>query len=131
MDSQGGSIDSMLPVPMNSTEEIRRIVREELNRRNRPASINCFERTQNLIRGAATAVSRNINRQTVPSSTSPAENGSTSSSTAAAFRSGIASINQQSTTSSINEVWGPWRTSGNKRRGNPSHPVVSCMSIYL
>ena len=113
MDSQGGSMDSMLPVPMYSTEEIRRIVREEVNRRNRPASISCFERTQNLMRGAATAVSRNINRQTVPP---------TSSSIAAAFRSGIASINQQLTTSSINEVWAPWRTSGNKRRGNPSHP---------
>ena len=76
-------MDSILPVPMNSTEEIRRIVKEELNRRNRPASINCFERTQNLIKGTVTAVSRNINCQTVPSSTSPAENGSTSSSTAA------------------------------------------------
>ena len=95
MDSQDGSMDSMLPVPMNSTEQMRRIVREELNRRNRPVSINYFERTQNLIREAATAVSRNINCQMVPSSTSPAENGSTSSSTAAAFRSsGIASINQ-------------------------------------
>ena len=62
-------MDSMVPVVMNNNEEIRRIVREELNRRNRPASINCFERTQTLIRGAATAVSRNIdNRQTVSSS---------------------------------------------------------------
>ena len=65
MDSQGGSMDSMVPVPVNTTEEIRRIVREELHRRNRPASINCFERTQTLIRGAATAVRRNINNQTV------------------------------------------------------------------
>ena len=101
MDSQGGSMDSMLPVPVNTTEEIRRIVKEELHRRNRPASINCFERTQTLIRGAATAVRRNINSQTV--SSSPAGNGSTSSSTATAFRSGIASpVNnnyQQSTTS--------------------------------
>ena len=63
MDSQGESMDSMVPVPVNTTEEIRRIVREELHRRNRPASINCFERT--LIRGAATAVNRNINCQTV------------------------------------------------------------------
>ena len=52
-------------MPVNTTEEIRRIVREELHRRNRPASINCFERTQTLIRGAATAVNRNINCQTV------------------------------------------------------------------
>ena len=117
-------MNSMVPVPVNTTEEIRRIVREELHRRNRPASINCFERTQTLIRGAATAVRRNINSQTV--SSSPAGNGSTSSSTATAFRSGIASpVNnncQQSTISSINEVWGPWRASGNKRRGNPNHP---------
>ena len=61
MNSQRGSMDSMVPVPVNTTEEIRRIVREELHRRNRPASINCFEKTQSLIRGAATAVHRNIN----------------------------------------------------------------------
>ena len=48
-------------------EEIRRIVREELHRRNRPASINCFERTQALIRGATTAANRNIDCQTVSS----------------------------------------------------------------
>ena len=54
-------------MPVNTTEEIRRIVREELHRRNRPASINCFERTQTLIRGAATAVNRNIICQTVSS----------------------------------------------------------------
>ena len=89
MDNQGGSMNSMVPVPVNTTEEIRRIVREELHRRNRPASINCFERTQTLIRGAATAVRRNINSQTV--SSSPVGNCSTSSSTAIAFRSGIAS----------------------------------------
>ena len=89
MNSQGGSMDSMVPVPMNTTEEIRRIVREELHRRNRPASINCFERTQTLRRGAATAVNRNINCQTV--SSPAAGNGSTSTSTATAFRSGIAS----------------------------------------
>ena len=128
MDSQGKSVDSMVPVPVNTAEEIRRIVREELHRRNRPASINCFERTQALIRGAATAVNRNINCKTVSSPAAAAGNGSTltSSSTATAFRSGIASPvssnYQQSTTSSINEVWGPWRASGNKRRGNPSHP---------
>ena len=127
MDSQGESVNSMEPVLVNTAEEIRRIVREELHRRNRPASINCFERTQALIRGAATAVNRNINCQRV-SSPAAAGNGSTltSSSTATAFRSGIASPvssnYQQSTTSSINEVWGPWRASGNKRRGNPSHP---------
>ena len=67
MDSQGESVNSMEPVLVNTTEEIRRIVREELHRRNRPASINCFERTQTLIRGAATAVNRNINFQTVSS----------------------------------------------------------------
>ena len=128
MDSQGESVGSMEPVPVNTTEEIRRIVREELHRRNRPASINCFERTQALIRRTATAVNRNINYQTVSSPATAARNGSTltSSSTATAFRSGIASPvssnYQQSTTSSINEVWGPWRASGNKRRGNPSHP---------
>ena len=38
MDGQHGAV--------NTTEEIRRIEREELHRRNRPASINCFERTQ-------------------------------------------------------------------------------------
>ena len=118
-------MDSMVPVPMNTTEEIRRVVREELHRRNRPASISCFERTQTLRRGAATAVNRNINCQTV--SSPAAGNGSTSTSTVTAFRSGIASpVNnnyQQSTASSINEVWGPWRVSGNKRRGNPSHPA--------
>ena len=65
MDSQGESASSMEPGPVNTAEEIRRIVREELHRRNRPASINCFERTQALIRGAATAVNRNINCQTV------------------------------------------------------------------
>ena len=64
-------------------------MREELHRRNRPASINCFERTQTPIRRATTAVCRNINSQTVLSS--PAGNGSASSSTAKAFRSGIAS----------------------------------------
>ena len=79
----------MVPVPVNTTEEIRRVVREELHRRNRPASINCLETTQTLIRGAATAVNRNINCQTV--SSSAAGNGSTSSPTATAFRSGIAS----------------------------------------
>ena len=103
MDNQGGSMNSMVPVPVNTTEEIRRIVREELHRRNRPSSINCFEKTQTFIRGAATAVRRNINSQMV--SSSPAGNGSTSSSTATAFRSGIAyPVNnnyQQSTTSSI------------------------------
>ena len=120
MDSQGESVGSMEPVPVNTAEEIRRIVREELHRRNRPASINCFERTQTLIRGAATAVNRNINCQTVSSPAAATGNGSTltSSSTATAFRSGIASPvssnYQQSTTSSINEVWGPWRASGNK-----------------
>ena len=51
-------------VPMKTTEEIRRIIRELLTRTNRPAS---FERTQTLIRGAATAVRRNINRQMVSS----------------------------------------------------------------
>ena len=125
MNSQGGSMDSMVPVPMNTTEEIRRIVREELHRRNRPASINCFERTQTFRRGAARAVNRNINCQTV--SSPAAGNGSASTPTATAFRSGIASpVNnnyQQSTASSINEVWGPWRASGNKRRGNPSQPA--------
>ena len=124
MDSQGESMDSMVPVPVNTTEEIRRIVREELTRRNRPASINCFERTQTVIRGAAMAVNRNINCQAV--SSPAAGNGSTSSSLARSFRSAISSSvssnYQQSTTSSINEVWGPWRASGNKRRGNPSHP---------
>ena len=65
MDSQGKSVDSMVPVPVNTAEEIRRIVREELHKRNRPASMNCFERTQALIRGAETAVNRNINCQTV------------------------------------------------------------------
>ena len=139
MDSQGGSMDSMVPVPVNTTEEIRRIVRE-LQRRNRPASINCFDRAQTLIMGATTAVSRNINCLTV--SSSPAGNGSTSSLTATAFISRAASpVNnnyQQSTTSSINEVWGPWRASGNKR-GNPSNPgrysytylyLVSCHIVY-
>ena len=58
-------MDSIVPVPVNTAEEIRRIAREELHRRNRPASINCFERTQALIKGAATAVNRNINCQTV------------------------------------------------------------------
>ena len=124
MDSQGESMDSMVPVPVNTTEEIRRIVREELHRRNRPASINCFEKTQTVIRGAAMAVNRNINCQAV--SSPAAGNGSTSSSLARSFRSRISSSVssncQQSTTSSINEVWGPWRASGNKRRGNPSHP---------
>ena len=124
MDSQGESMDSMVPVPVNTTEEIRRIVREELHRRNRPASINCFERTQTVIRGAAMAVNRNINCQAV--SSPAAGNGSTSSSLARSFRSAISSSvssnYQQSTTSSINEVWGPWRASVNKRRGNPSHP---------
>ena len=67
MDNQGESVDSMEPGPVNTAEEIRRIVREELHRRNRPASINCFERTKALIRGAATAVNRNINCQTVSS----------------------------------------------------------------
>ena len=89
MDSQGESMDSMVPVPVNTTEEIRKIAREELHRRNRPASINCFERTQTLIRGAVMAVNRNINCQTV--SSPAAGNGSTSSSTATAFRSEIAS----------------------------------------
>ena len=46
--------------------------------------------------------------------------------TATVFRSGIASPvdndYQQSTNSSINKVWGPWRASVNKRRGNPIHP---------
>ena len=65
MDSQGESMGSIVPVPVNTAEEIRRIAREELHRRNRPASINCFERTQALIKGAATAVNRNINCQTV------------------------------------------------------------------
>ena len=51
-------------VPKKTTEEIRRIVRELLTRTNRLAS---FERTQTLIRGAATAVRRNINRQMVSS----------------------------------------------------------------
>ena len=74
MDSQGGSMDSMVPVPVNTMEEIRRIVREELQRRNRPGSINCFDRSQSLIMGAATSVSRNINCPTV--SSSPAGNGS-------------------------------------------------------
>ena len=124
MDSQDESMDSMVPVPVNTTEEIRRIVREELTRRNRPASINCFERTQTVIRGATMAAIRNINCQVV--SSPAAGNGSTSSSLARAFRSGISSSvssnYQQSTTSSINEVWGPWRASGNKRRRNPSHP---------
>ena len=127
-------MDSMVPVPVNTTEEVRRIVREELHRRNRPASINCFETTQTLIRGAVTAVRWNINSQTVSSST-PAGNGSTSLSTATAFRSGIASpVNnnyQQSTTSSINEVWGPWRASGNKRRENPSHPGTYYYVVLL
>ena len=124
MDSQGESVGSMEPVPVNTAEEIRRIVREELHRRNRPASINCFERTQTVIRGAAMAVNRNINCQAV--SSPAAGNGSTSSSLARSFRSAISSSvssnYQQSTTSSINEVWGPWRASVNKRRGNPSHP---------
>ena len=66
--------------------------------------------------------------------------GSTSSSTATAFRSGIVNSNyEQSTTSSINEVWGPWRASGNKRRGNPSQPgrytylminIISSLMLY-
>ena len=124
MDSQGESMDSMVPVPVNTTEEIRGIVREELHRRNRPASINCFGRTQTVIRAAAMAVNRNINCQAV--SSPAAGNGSTSSSLARSFRSAISSSvssnYQQSTSSSINEVWGPWRASGNKRRGNPSHP---------
>ena len=81
-------------------------------------------KTQTVIRGAAMAVNRNINCQAV--SSPAAGNGSTSSSLARSFRSGISSSvssnYQQSTTSSINEVWGPWRASGNKRRGNPSHP---------
>ena len=80
----------MVPVPVNTTEEIRRTVREELHRRNRPASINCLERTQTLIRRVATAVDGNINCQTV--SSPAAGNGSTSSSAATAFRSGIASL---------------------------------------
>ena len=109
MDSQGGSMDSMVPVPVNTMEEIRRIVREELQRRNRPGSINCFDRSQSLIMGAATSVSRNINCPTV--SSSPAGNGSAWSLTATALISRIASpVNnnyQQSTTSSINEGLGP------------------------
>ena len=127
MDSQGESMDSMVPVPVNTTEEIRRIVREELHRRNRKqetASINCFERAQTVIRAAAMAVNRNINCQAV--SSPAAGNGSTSSSLARSFRSAISSSvssnYQQSTTSSINEVWGPCRASDNKRRGNPSNP---------
>ena len=58
--TQGRSMDSMDPVPLKTTKNIRRIVRENLNSRNRPAPINCFERTQTLRRGAAKAVSRNI-----------------------------------------------------------------------
>ena len=57
----------MVPVPVNTTEEIRRIVREEFHRRNRPASINCFERNLTFIRGGARAVNGNINCQTVSS----------------------------------------------------------------
>ena len=117
-------MDSMVPVPVNTIEDIRKIVREELHRTNRPAPINCFERTQTVIRGATMAVNRNINCQAV--SSPAAGNGSTSSSLARSFRSAISSSvssnYQQSTSSSINEVWGPWRASGNKRRGNPSHP---------
>ena len=102
----------MVPVPVNTTEEIRRTVWEDVHRRNRPASINCFERTQTLIRAAATAVSRKIKEMVHPHCYS--------------FRSGIASPvdndYQQSTNSSINKVWGSWRASVNKRRGNPIHP---------
>ena len=82
-------MDSMVLVPVNTTEEIRKIVREELHRRNRSASINCFERTQTLRRGTVMAVNRNINCQTVSSPV--AGNGSISSSTDTAFTSEIAS----------------------------------------
>ena len=33
MDSQGESVDTMEPLPVNTAEEIRRTVREELHRR--------------------------------------------------------------------------------------------------
>ena len=67
MESQGKSVESMVPELVSTAEEITRIISEELHRRNRPASINCFERTQALIRGATTAANRNINCQTVSS----------------------------------------------------------------